>query len=109
MHTDKWKAVDKSGNFAGGDRTLTVTGEVEVGSTGDTPSLKEVGSEGDTLTLEIHVQQGPGNDVMNWKKVEFVKQLDAESYSRVMIVDHEAIVAKIDVEKVLSVAGAPGS
>ena len=60
MHTRNWKAVDKAGSLAGGDRTLTVTGQVEVGSLGHTPSLTDVGSEGDTLTLELKVDEKPG-------------------------------------------------
>ena len=39
---------------------------------------------------------------MNWKDVQFVKQLGDENYSHVMIVDHEAIIAKIVVQRILS-------
>ena len=86
--TDKWTAREnnqkKSGIF------LIVSGLVQVTDTSKTPGLTEAiapGRKTKTLILDLSIEagNGPGNDVLVWKRASYDKKVTANQYAGVDI------------------------
>lgn len=96
-----WKATEST-DFAGGNRKLTVTGEVQVGAANQKPVLTEAHPQGfneKILILELSTtEHGVGADVLTWKPAKFEKPVEEDEYSQVDIRGQ----ALVDVEKLIS-------
>lgn len=97
-----WKAVEST-NFAGIDRKLTVTGEVEVGAANQEPVLTRAVPQGinpKILILELSTTEDDdvGADVLTWKQAKYEEPIEEDQYSQVEIRDQ----AIVDVEKLIS-------
>ena len=94
-----WDATVISG-MTGENRTLTVTGEVEVGSPAQVPALREADSPDlnpSILTLELSVKDGGGAQVMTWKPVKFTRAVPTEQYETVKVRRGKEQLAEIEV------------
>lgn len=97
-----WKAIETT-DFGGGNRTLTVTGYVEVGASNEEPVLTEAVPQGinpKILILELGTTTtgSEGATVLTWKDAKFAKPVEEGEYTRVDIRGY----AVIDVTKQIS-------
>lgn len=103
IHGSKnWKAVEST-DFSGGNRTLVVTGDVEVGASNEDPVLTEAVPQGINpriliLELATIADGNLGNDVLTWTCATLEKPIDEDQFSQVDIRDH----AVVDVERQIS-------
>ena len=103
-NTRNWDAKEMT-DFAGGDRKIRVTGEVEVGNLGSEPRLGRaqiIVIRPDILPLELSIDAGGGATVMNYKTVEFEEAVSEDQYSLVIIHFEGQEIQQIEVEKVIS-------
>ena len=79
----------ESTDLAGNHRKLTVTAEIEVGSTAETPKLAETVPQGinpQILLLDLTIEGGGiGADVMTWKSARFEKEVSENQHQSVEI------------------------
>jgi hypothetical protein len=100
-----WKAAETT-DLVGSKHELTVTGEVQVHKSNETPKLSEASPQGIspiTLILDLSVDGSGdiGGDVMLWKTVTFVKEISSRQYKDVTITG-ETDEQTIEVEEILS-------
>jgi hypothetical protein len=81
-----WTAREDRQPGPGKQVSLIVTGEVEVGRTNDMPALGEARPQGINpkillLNLTINSPNAPGGEIMNWKQVQFKKNVSPGQYS----------------------------
>ncbi len=103
-NTKDWKAKEQT-DFAGGDRKITVTGEVEVGNLGSEPQLCRADImviRPDILPLELSVTHGGGGTVMNYKTAKFEEAVSEDQYRLVTIHFEGKEIETIEVEKIIS-------
>ena len=83
-----WKATEGT-DFAGGNRKLTVSGEVELSQSNEEPKLTEAVPQGINpriLILELSASSdGVGADVITCKPVRYEKSIGEGQYSQVDI------------------------
>lgn len=105
-NTQDWSAKEST-NPVGDDRKLTVTGNVEVGNTNITPTLKVADTipiNDRILMLELSLDPiGIGNTVMTWKKAKYEQAISEDQYESVEVHHDGDLVERIAVVKVHSV------
>jgi hypothetical protein len=105
--TQNWTAVETTGDFAGGDRKITVRGQVEVGNAADRASLSEREPITGYLPLNLVITPGTGPTVMTWTIAEFARPLaDQEHFAEVKIFSGGDEIETVPVEIIPSVANA---
>ena len=91
-------------DFAGKNAKLTVSGEVETRRSNERVSLKK-GQQGivpEIFIVDVVIDaSGPGNDVMDWAKVNQAFDITENQFSQVTILAEENSLT-INVEKILS-------
>ena len=100
-----WKAVENT-DLVGSKYFLTVTGEVEVHKSNETPKLAKAHPQGISpatliLTLSVDGAGDIGGDVMLWKRVKFSSEIMSRQYKHVMITG-ETDEQTMGVEEILS-------
>ncbi len=102
--TRDWTAIEHT-DFTGGNRRVTVSGEVETLATNETPVLAEAEPQGINpaiLILDLRIEtSGAGNDVLSWQGVEFSKPCSNGQYAEVTI-RNEDVETTVRVHKVIS-------
>lgn len=88
LDTRRWVANELP-DFAAGDYHIKVSGEVEVGATTETPTLRAHVPQGfnpRVLLLDLIVtSHGAGIEIMNWKEVHFTRRTNGRQYDEVDI------------------------
>jgi hypothetical protein len=97
-----WEATEST-DFDGGNRQLTVTGEVQVSAGNLEPVLNEAVPQGINpaiLILELATTTSGevGTDALAWKIARFETPIEQDLYAQVDIRDY----ALVDVEKLIS-------
>lgn len=102
LNSRNWKATEGT-DFAGNDRKLVLTGEVEMSQLNETPRLSEASPQGTNpsillldLTAESHGDVG--GQATSWEPVTFEKLVEEDQYLQVQIDGH----ATVDIEKLIS-------
>lgn len=100
-----WKATETT-DLIGSKYTLTVSGEVQVRRSNQTPKLAEAQSPGINLkililNLTVESQGDLGGDIVEWKPVEYSREVSPRHYGQVTITG-ETDEQTIEVEVVLS-------
>jgi len=100
-----WKATETT-DFVGSKYQLTVNGEVEVRRSNQTPKLSEADPQGfnpKTLILDLNVETNGdvGGDVLEWRTVNFTKEISPRQYDHVTVTG-ETDEQTIEVEVILS-------
>lgn len=101
LQSKDWRAVEGT-DFAGDNRKLVVTGEVEMSSQQFMPALTEANPQGlnpRILLLDLgEVDNGIGAAVTHWEAVLFEKAISHRQYDQLTIVGHTTV----DVEELIS-------
>lgn len=97
-----WYAVEST-DLTGNNRTLAVTGEVEVSHINEEPVLTEAEPQGINptiliLDLTIKTDIGAGGDATRWKKASYSRPVGRREFHQVDV--HGQAV--VDVEEILS-------
>jgi hypothetical protein len=84
-----WQAIEAT-DLVGSSHWLTVSGEVEVRRSNETPKLTKTEPQGSNpsillLTLSVDVPDQPGGDIMEWKSVVFHREISAKAYKEVTV------------------------
>lgn len=100
-----WKAVETT-DLVGSKHVLTVTGEVQVRKSNETPKLTKAAPQGIspvTLILDLSVDGSGdiGGEVVLWKPVEYVSEISSHQYKEVTITGETDDVT-VEVEEILS-------
>lgn len=106
LNSRNWKAVQSSVDFAGSKHVLTITGEVEVGRTNETPTLGESVPQGivdDILLMDVQitVSGDVGADVLTWKEASYTREIEPGQFQQVTV---QGVVETqtVDVERLVS-------
>ena len=102
IKTRDWFAVEATDDFAGGNRNIDVTGDVETSRSNQHASLTEAKPQGTNpkillLSLAISSEGDVGNEVMGWATATFRKAVDAGRYTGVQILHDGDEVASVAV------------
>jgi hypothetical protein len=97
-----WKATEST-DFAGGNRKLTVTGEVRVGAGNEAPVLTRAVPQGINpsiliLNLSTETTGDVGTDALVWKDATYEEPIEEDQFTQVDIRG----AAVVDVEKLIS-------
>lgn len=97
-----WSAKEGT-DFAGGNRQLTVLGEVQVGGGNEEPVLTRATPQGINptvliLDLSTRTTGDVGHDALLWLPARYEEAVEAGQYQQVEIRGH----ATVDVERVIS-------
>ncbi len=106
MNSKNWKAVQSATDFAGSKHVLTITGEVEVSRSNESPVLAEADPQGvvaEILLIDVSVTSSGdvGADVMVWKQATYTREVTPGQYGQVTLTGVVA-TQTVDVETILS-------
>ncbi|HEX8469514.1 MAG TPA: hypothetical protein VF633_00225 [Brevundimonas sp.] len=97
-----WKATEST-DFAGGNRGLTVTGDVQVGAGNQRPLLNRTVPQGFNpsilyLDLSTETAGDVGTDALVWRTVSYEEPIEEDQFAQVDVRG----AAVFDVEKLIS-------
>jgi hypothetical protein len=101
-----WKAVQTARDFSGTEFDLTVTGELELVRSNQTPTLSEANPQGKshtTLLIDVAVHDAdlPGADVLIWKEVSYTCRVQPGQFAHVTL-QGAVDIQTVSVEIILS-------